>query len=81
MGRNADYTIERADKHVLLIRDVGDENCMSITNDAERVVKELFDAHILRERKLLYIDSEGSIDELKYDEDGNFTGFAPGPRP
>jgi len=42
------------------------------------VVRDLHRNGMLGERRLLYIDSEGSVDELKHDGKGAFQGFAPG---
>lgn len=64
---------------VLVIRDVGNGVALTVTNDAERVVAFLHGNGILRGRKLLYYDTEGALDELVYNDNGIFTGFAPGP--
>jgi len=62
----------------LIIRDVGHMNTRSVTNDAERVVREIFEAGLLPEgRRLFYYDSESSLDELVV-RDGRFGGFRPG---
>ncbi len=62
-----------------VIRDVGQGNELSVTNDAENVVAKVFRSGVLKpDQRLLYIDSEGDIDELKI-KDGKFAGFAPGP--
>lgn len=63
----------------LVIRDMGVEN-MSVTNDAEDVVRSLFNVRILKPgQRLLYYDSVGKLDELLV-KDGKFAGFAPGPK-
>jgi len=48
---------------------------MSVTNDAERVVKELHDADDLTDRRIIYRDSDGHWDELVANPDGSFGGF------
>lgn len=61
----------------LVIRDLNAGR--SVTNDAERVVRELWEqGRLFNERRLFYYDSEGSLDELVHDE-GTFVRFAPGP--
>lgn len=48
----------------------------SVTNDAEFVVKSLFDRGFLNQgRKLYYYDSDGRLDEIIH-QDGKFRGFA-----
>ncbi len=57
---------------------IHDENVgMSVTNDAEAVVRNLYAAHVLEDRELIYRDSAGRYDQLKHDGRGNFTGFRP----
>ena len=72
----AQYIIVSQDETTVLIRDIG-TTCMSVTNDAEAVVRDLHELHALSARQLLYFDSENEVDELKHDGHGNFTGFAP----
>jgi len=62
----------------ITIQDVGGHRDLTVTNDAEAVVKELIPR--LAGRRLFYYDSEGQMDELLV-KDGRFAGFAPGPRP
>lgn len=71
------YRVELQTEDRILIKDIG-KDCMSVTNDAEAVVRDLHRNGMLGERRLLYIDSEGSVDELKHDGKGVFQGFAPG---
>lgn len=61
----------------LVIRDVGTGACMSVTNDAEAVVFELFLSGTLGEQRLLYYDSDDALDELVHDGHGGFVGFRP----
>ena len=78
--RAAQFIIERQDDDVLVIADVGDHaRVQTITNDAEGVVQRLHDSGTLRDRQLLYRDSEDQVDELTHDGAGNFLGYAPGP--
>lgn len=73
------YRVEEQSDVKIVIRDVG-KNCMSVTNDAESVVRDLQRNGMLDSRQLFYYDSEGQLDEIKHDGAGNFKGFAPGPR-
>ena len=75
----AKYRVELQTDDQILIKDVG-EDSMTVTNDAEAVVRDLHRNGILGEHRLLYIDSEGSVDELKHDGKGTFQGFMPGKR-
>ena len=65
----------------LVIRDLGPwDQHPSVTNDAEGVVAELHLRGLLpADRRLLYYDSEGQLDEILLDAAGCFAGFAPGP--
>lgn len=68
------YDIEKMTKDFILIRDVGPHDShMTVTNGADDVVREL--AESLNGRRLLYIDSMGSMDELLV-ENGCFAGFS-----
>ena len=85
MSQHARYVIvedDLLDEEPLVIRDVGPwERCLTITNDAEYVVKALVAAGNLPPgRRLFYIDTDGQKDELLV-KDGRFAGFAPGARP
>lgn len=75
----AQYRVEEQSDEKLVIRDVGRE-CISVTNDAESVVRDLHRNGILEGRRLFYYDSEGQLDELKHDGNGTFQGYAPGGR-
>lgn len=75
--RCANYTIVADNDKELVIIDVGPwDQFPTITNSAERVVDEL--AGRLGDRKLLYYDSDGNLDELLVNNEA-FAGFAPGP--
>lgn len=60
----------------LVIEDIGPWNeYLTITNDAENVVKRLIDAGCLPEgKKLFYYNSEGSLDEIVV-QNGKFVGI------
>lgn len=60
---------------LIMVEDLGGPY-MSVTNDAESVVREMFTLY--GDKRILYIDSIGNLDELLHDR-GRFTGFAPGP--
>ena len=81
MGRTtkARYIIEKEEPDRIVIADIGATQ-MSVTNDAENVVKELHEKGILQGRRLFYYDSEGRLDELVHDGRGLFLSFAPGSR-
>lgn len=71
------YMIVENTTDYVLIRDLGPwDRHMTVTNGAEEVVAEL--AHLLRGRRLEYIDSEGRRDQILVRE-GRFAGFAPCP--
>ncbi len=64
----------------LIIRDVGHKDHKTVTNDAENVVSDLVaNGFLPAGRRLYYYDSEGQLDELIV-RDGEFAGFAWGPR-
>lgn len=75
----AQYRIEEQTDDKIVIRDVG-RDCMSVTNDAEAVVRDLQRNGMLDGRRLFYYDTDGQLDELKHDGRGTFRGFAPGER-
>ena len=62
---------------LLVIRDLGPwDQCKTVTNDAEHVVKLLFEQGYLHPgRKLHYFDSGGQRDEIQHDGHGHFRGF------
>lgn len=72
----ARYSIDVDNATYLILRDLGPwSKHPTITNDAANVVADLLPR--LGGRRLLYIDSEGSVDELVV-KDGKFSHFAPG---
>ena len=76
MGLPARFDIVKETSEYVLIKDLGPWNTrLTVTNDAEQVVRIL--ASHLSGRRLFYIDSEGSTDELLV-RGGEFAGFAPG---
>lgn len=62
MKTKARYRIEHMDLDVVVIRDIGHVDGMSITNDADNVIRALMP--IVDGRELWYIDSSGVIDGL-----------------
>ena len=64
----------------VLIRDNANETqTMSVTNDADNVVKFLKDKAILIGDSILYyIDTDNRVDILEHDGNGNFTNFKAG---
>ncbi len=83
MARRSNYEIiEDQPGKPLVIRDLGPWHLfLSVTNDAENVVAELFmKGKLYGSRRLFYFDSDGIKDEI-VQHDGHFLGFAPGPRP
>ena len=63
----------------VVIREAPGGPRMSITNDAEAVVKSLFDSgHAVGEKRLFYWDSMDVIDELVHNGAGRFSTFMPG---
>lgn len=76
--RRANYRYEVRADHVM-IEDLGPwDQHPTVTNDAENVIEDLRRQGILGQRRVLYRDSEGRIDELVH-QDGRFVGFKPGP--
>jgi hypothetical protein len=74
---NYDLVHTETTRERLLIRDLG--GGMTVTNDAEAVVRELTMAGLLWPgRRLLYYDSAGSCDEILHDGEGHCAGFWPG---
>lgn len=77
MGRDANFEIvANHPGKPLVIRDVGPwDSHLSVTNDAEQVVKRLVGRGLLPEgRRLFYFDSDGQEDEILI-KDGEFAGF------
>lgn len=58
-----------ADRVFIVDHDVG----MSVTNDAENVVMDVFERH--PDKRIIYRDTEGDWGELNH-ADGVFTGFS-----
>ena len=75
---NANFTIEHETPDYIFIFDSGPwDQHRTITNDAEYVVETLAKDHALGNRRLIYKDSEGQIDELLHTA-GRFTDFKAG---
>lgn len=78
-GKSNIEIVARAD-HAVTIRDVGPwSKFMTVTNDPEGVVAELWKLGLLKDhQRLFYYDSADQLDELLH-QGGGFTGFKPGP--
>lgn len=75
--RRAQYTIEKITDMFILIRDQDAPDCPSVTNDADRVVRDIhLNVAELSRRRVFYQDSMGRIDELRHQK-GRFIGFGP----
>ena len=73
------YIVQSNAGRSVVIRDVGGPKDMSLTNDVEAVVEELFIRGLLGEGILLYYyDSDNRLDQIKH-SGGVFLDFAPGP--
>jgi len=80
-NRNADFDFVDIADNYILINDIGNhKEVMSITNDPESVLQRLTGAaeDILKGRRLFYIDTNGRVDELLYNESGKFVTYNPG---
>lgn len=69
----SDYEVVRVTPEIVFIDDLCDGR-MSVTNDAENVVREV--AKSFPGRRVVYRDSDGNWDELLH-AGGRFTGFCP----
>lgn len=74
----AEFIILHVDDVSVVIADTCHPSHLSVTNDAERVVRQLdYDlVEGLGRRRLHYRDSMGRFDELRH-RDGKFVGFSP----
>ena len=71
--------VEDAPEKPLVIRDIGWRDHMSVTNDAEAVVEDLWNkGKLSNHRQLFYYDSSGDLDELVHTH-GIFVRFQLGP--
>lgn len=76
----ANYEIvhEESNDQRLVIRDLGPWNeFLTITNSVEAVVSQLRSPGILRDRRLMYYDSRGRLDEIVLNAYGRVLGFRP----
>lgn len=71
----ADYTYQ-VDGKIVTIRDLNRGN-ISVTNDAEEVLKRIGEEIDLSDKRVQYYDSAGQLDRLLH-SNGVFEGFAPG---
>lgn len=78
MRRQASWYVKSNKPDVIhIIDESNDTGSVSVTNDAENVVRAVVDR--FGNKRILYTDTMGNVDELVHDN-GVFTGFAPGPR-
>ena len=75
----ADYTWKYTNVRDIHITDLNLGN-MSVTNDVENILGKIHQEIDLRGRLVTYTDSEGQIDKLIIDANGEFVTFAPGDR-
>lgn len=77
-GVRASFTVEHKDEFVVVVDMSGMGTvAMSVTNDAENVVRFLFHEGVLNpSARLLYRDASGRWDEMRHDGRGAFQGFA-----
>ena len=76
MNRQSAYHVEKHDAGAVWIID--EDGPLSVTNDAERVVAELF--ALYGDRRIIYRDTDGNWDELQH-RGAVFIGFAVGDLP
>lgn len=76
----ADFSLVMNTPKWILIRDNSNEaQTMSVTNDAENVVRFLKEhAILIADSILYYIDTDGRVDILDHDGNGKFIDFKPG---
>lgn len=76
MPRKSNYEIIHSSPKLCVIKDVGPwDEFLSVTNDAENVVAELYrEAFISNDTMLLYYDSCGQLDRIRH-ENGVFKRF------
>jgi hypothetical protein len=75
MEKKSDFGFLEITNDYILIEDIGGRYDMSVTNDAENVVQNLYDNHRLENRRLFYKDSSGDTDELVHNN-GKFVRFS-----
>jgi len=75
MGNHARYEIVVNKADHIYIRDLCPPDCLSVTNDAEYVVKTILSN--FGNKKIFYKDTSGCVDELAHDGK-KFVEFLPG---
>lgn len=71
----AAFTVETHGRVVAVVDQSAFKKSMSVTNDAENVVRYLHDEGLLRHERLVYRDTMGCWDEIRHDGAGRFQGF------
>jgi len=77
MELKSEFKIIRSTEEYVYIIDCETDGMKSVTNDAASVVSFLNEKHELGDRRLIYRDSAGQIDEILH-KNGRFSGFAAG---
>lgn len=76
LGQRSRYLVAKVEPAMVWIRDVGhNEARPSVTNDADNVVRELYER--FGNRRFIYQDSMGRWDELRHNN-GHFFAYWPG---
>lgn len=75
VDRGAEWEVALDCVDFFVIRDCNRHGRRSVTNDAEAVLALL--ARTIRNRRFLYFDSEGRLDEILHNGAGQFVGFVP----
>ena len=76
MTKPARYSVQNVTSVCVILKDDFDpaDPTLSVTNDAERVVEEVYKSY--PGKRIFYYDTEGDIAELVHDK-GKFTRFVP----
>ena len=76
MTKRSNYKIASSDCSTVILRDVGPhDKYLTVTNDAENVVRDIHRKGLLSSSQdLYYFDTEGELTELIY-ENGKFSRF------
>lgn len=76
MRQHASFAVVQNLPESITIMDIGhDQGCLSVTNDAEHVVRRVKVVYGLgKNQRLFYYDSDGRKDELLHDSE-RFLGF------
>lgn len=72
----SNFIVLSVNEKYILIKDLYDSNCptVTVTNDAENVVKFIIEYYKVKNEQIFYIDTNGRVDELLHDG-SEFIGF------